>query len=395
MNAPRTRWDVIFLTTATGMVAAAYIGKVPPVLPAIRSELALDLVAGGWLVSLVAIAVGVVGSLAGLAADRLGHRRQVLIGLALLAIGAAIGAVAPGVVTLFASRTLEGIGFLAVVVAAPGLINQATSDQHRRMALGFWSIYMPTGVALSVLGSALLLEPIGWRGLWWVSAVFPLVFLLALAHCTKDLPQPPRTQTQWKDIAATARRAGPWLIAATFGAYTLQWSAMMVWLPSFLIEQKGYSAFASAALTSLALISGLPGNLTGSWLLHHRVSRAWLIGGTLIATGLTAYGAFSSVLPDGLRYVLVLVFAAVGGILPAAVLGSAPFHAASPRQVGLVNGMLVQGSGTGQLLGPPLLAYVVTLGGWDSAGFLMIGATVGGAALAALVNRAERHIPKT
>lgn len=169
----------------------------------------------------------------------------------------------------------------------------------------------------------------------------------------------------------------------------------MVWLPSFLIEQRGYSALTSAALTSLALISGLPGNLTGSWLLHHHVSRAWLIGGTLIAIGLAAFGVFSSALPDGLRYILVLAFAAIGGILPAAVLGSAPFHAASPRQVGLVNGMLVQGSGIGQLLGPPVLAYVVTQGGWDSAGFLMIGTTIGGAALAALISRAERHIPKS
>ncbi len=49
-TSPRTRWGVVVLGLAAGVIAAAYIGKVPPALPLMRPELGLGLVAAGWVV---------------------------------------------------------------------------------------------------------------------------------------------------------------------------------------------------------------------------------------------------------------------------------------------------------------------------------------------------------
>ncbi len=52
---------------------------------------------------------------------------------------------------LIISRFFEGVGFLAVVVAAPSIIGRATGGRARRVALGLWPAYMPAGVSLTML----------------------------------------------------------------------------------------------------------------------------------------------------------------------------------------------------------------------------------------------------
>src|SRR5690348_6161908 len=75
-NAPtrapiRTRWDIILVAFGAGMVAAGHIGKLPAALPEIRAELALNLVAAGWIVSIFNAVTILLGMLVGVFADRL------------------------------------------------------------------------------------------------------------------------------------------------------------------------------------------------------------------------------------------------------------------------------------------------------------------------------------
>ena len=84
---PRTSWLGVSAALLAGVVAAAYVGKLPPALPALKTEFGLSLVEAGWVVSTfntvaLATAVGF-----GLMADRIGAFRFALAGLALLAVG--------------------------------------------------------------------------------------------------------------------------------------------------------------------------------------------------------------------------------------------------------------------------------------------------------------------
>ncbi|HCY14020.1 MAG TPA: MFS transporter, partial [Gammaproteobacteria bacterium] len=46
-----TRWPVVALAIASGMIAAAAMGKVPPAVGLLRQEYSLSLVYAGWIVS--------------------------------------------------------------------------------------------------------------------------------------------------------------------------------------------------------------------------------------------------------------------------------------------------------------------------------------------------------
>ena len=102
-----------------GICAALHVAKLPPALPVLQQALGLDLVQAGFLLSAVQVAGMCLGLLAGLGADSLGLRRSMIVGLWLVSLASAGGAVASSVTAMLVLRTLEGLGFLLTVTPAP------------------------------------------------------------------------------------------------------------------------------------------------------------------------------------------------------------------------------------------------------------------------------------
>ncbi|HJO69141.1 MAG TPA: MFS transporter [Rhodospirillales bacterium] len=393
--AEKSCWGAVVVAVVAGMIAASHLGKLPPSLPMLRAELGLDLVFGGWVVSVFGATGAALGLAAGSLADRIGHRRLTMIGLGLLAAGSAGGGLADAGVTLLASRFVEGFGFLSIAVAAPSLIATAVKRRDRRLALGIWSAYMPASITLVLLGAPALLSTAGWRGIWWalagVSVLWIGVVALAAPAPRSADSRPPASLVH--NVRLTIGQPGPWLLAVCFPLYTLQWMALMVWLPTFLVEERAMGLAAAAALSALVVAVNVPGNIVAGWLMR-RGARHWiLIAIGAAAMGASALGIFSPALSDGLRYGLCLAFSGLGGFLPAAVLSGAPVFSPSPDQLGMTNGLLMQGSNLGQFVGPPALAAVVTASGsWNSVAWLMCGAATAAVVLAGFVRVIENRL---
>src|SRR3954449_965518 len=162
----QTRWPVVFITVAGGIVAALHVGKISPALPAIRSDLGLDLVQGGFAVSMFYVLGMALGLVVGVTADRLGRRALIAAGFLFMGLGGVMGSMADGLPMLLASRFVEGIGFIGTVVAAPALVSAAASVRDWPLALSLWSIFTPAGMALALVVAPPVLSGIGWRGLW-------------------------------------------------------------------------------------------------------------------------------------------------------------------------------------------------------------------------------------
>lgn len=367
-SADVTRWLTVWATVGAGVVAAGHVGKVPPALPDIRAGLDLSLVQGGWIVSAFNTIGLVAAMMLGMVCDALGHRRAALAGLMLLIVGGILGGVAQGFATLLAARIVEGVGFIVFAVSAPALVITASTLHHRHLALSFWSVYAPTGASLMMLASPLFLGTFGWRGLWLGLAVVTALCAVGLARAAPPAPAPAHAATMdASTLAAALKSRGAWWLAIAFGAYTAQWGALMVWLPSFLVETRHAGSALAAALGALVVVSNVPGNLFGGWLLHRGIRHSRLIAGSSAMMGLCALGILSPGLADGARYALCMAFSCAGGMLPAAVLSGAPAHAPTPAQVSMVNGLVVQGSNAGWFVGPPVLAALVAASGrWEA-----------------------------
>ena len=388
-----TRWSAVAAAIATGVVAAAYVGKLPPALPALTSEFGLSLVAAGWVVAMFNAIATVTAIFFGVAADRAGAYRSCVAGLALLAIGGVAGTLAAGPAWLMTSRVIEGIGFITVSVSAAALVFVAAARDDRKLALGVWSAYMPFGFALTVLAAPPLLAAVGWRGLWLGIVVATVLCGAWLAAQRGHYALPAAGARSLATTAAALRQPGPWWVAAAMGCYTAQWSSVMMWLPTFLVQERASSVLAASLATALAVAVNVPGTLTGTWLLHRRVARGRVIVSGAVIMGCCGVVSLAAPLPDALRYLACLLLSYGGGIIPPAVLSSTQAYARSGAQVASLQGLIMQGSNLGQFVGPLALAALVSAtGNWATGAWVLGLAAAAGAACGAVVTRIERRL---
>ncbi|QBM29942.1 CynX/NimT family MFS transporter [Hydrogenophaga pseudoflava] len=357
------------VVVGVGVCSALHVGKLPVAIPHLQAELALNLVQAGFLLSLVQLAGLSLGLLVGLLADRLGPRRVMLVGLCVLAAGSAGGALAPDVNRLLVFRVVEGAGFLLTVLPAPGLLRLHLRDPVRlSRALGWWGTYMPMGTALALLLGLPLMAWSGWRTTWWLLA---LCSLAAAAWLALRVPAtvagdagPATSSSLWPRLKRTLRAPGPWLVALGFLLYSGQWLAVVGFLPTIYV-QAGLGAANVAVLSALAAAVNMVGNVAaGRWLA--RGARP----GVLVALGYGAMAAgavvaFGAVGYPVLQYLAVLLFSAVGGLIPGTLFGVAVVLAPGRDTVSTTVGWMQQFSALGQFIGPPAVAWWVTrVGGW-------------------------------
>ncbi len=379
-----TPWPRVLLLVGAGIVASFQVGKAPPMLPAIRMELEMNLFLAGWILSAFSITGFFLGSVIGAVADTVGHRRFVLWGLLCQAFASFAGSFSwnPGLLLL--TRLMEGFGFFMIGVAAPAMIFKITPLRHQRLALSAWSCYVPVGVAAIMLFSPLITTRFGWRGLWQVNCLILLAYALWVARATRDVVGVFGGKTfQWKqilkDVASTACARGPLLLSAIFATYALQWLTVMGFLPTLLIEDHGLSPARASVLTAIMVAMNMPGNLAGGWLLQRGARRWQLVALASLIMGLCSLAIYSPIWPFMIRYGACLLFSGIGGLIPSAVLSGAPVHAPSPNLVASTNGLMIQGAQLGQLVGPPVLGLLVlNTGGWQVAPwFLGFSAALG------------------
>lgn len=392
-----------FVVILSGIVAALHIGKMPPAIPVLREALGITLVEAGFLLSMVQLAGMTAGVLVGVATDSVGRRRSIVTGQLILAVASLGGMWAQRPADLLLLRAFEGLGFLLVVLPAPSLIRQLVPLGQLAHHLGLWGTYMPTGAALALFCTPTMMSVIGWQG-WWAllggfSVAMALWVLLHVAPEQDDASAAPKAgpalagDAWWQRLRLTLGSAGPWRIAIAFLLYSGQWLAVIGFLPS-IYAQGGLSGQTAGTMTALACLVNITGNIAAGRLLHHGYSaRHLLYAGfaTMAVATFLAYGQLTSTAPT-LRYLAVLMFSAVGGLIPGTLFSLAVHVAPSERTVSTTVGWMQQCSATGQFFGPPLVAWLASqVGGWQWTWVLTVAASLAGLLLARGVNF-SRHV---
>lgn len=390
----KTSWPAVFAVYAAGVAGGAAVGKMAPALPLASPELGLSLVASGWLVSIFNSIALVAAVFFGVAADRVGAIRSCLAGLVCMAVGSVLGAIAPNVAMLFASRVIEGIGFVAIVVAAPALVTAATAPSERGVAFGLWSGYMPMGSALIIAASPLAIASWGWRGLWWLLAIATIAIALAIVSVRGRLVSASAgTPRSIASIRESFKHPMPWLLGICFAMYALQFHAIMIWLPTYLKQTRQLEGMVPALLTALFCLVNCGGNVFGGWLVQRAVPRGIVIGSTFVITSLLFLGMFTPGIPDAWRYGFVLAYAFSCGPVPAAAVSGGARYARSSAEVGAFQGLIMQITNVGIFFGPPIVAAVVSAsGGWDATRWVLLGAAAIALVAAAVMHRVEHRL---
>lgn len=400
MSVSRTNWTVVAFAFIAGAAATFYVGKVPPALPLLRSDLDMGLVTAGWVVSIFYLIIAFAAPIAGAFADRIGHRRVVLAGLALCVVAGAAGAMARSPAELLLSRIMEGFGFLAVTVCGPALMTRVARREDFSLVFGLWTAFFPVGCSMMILLAPFLIAPYGWRGLWWINAALLLVVALAFHAVTRrfaDRPQERETRSIMgalaRDLGTTARARGTWLIGACFGLYTFQYFTIVGWLPTILIERHGVDLTASSIASAAIVAVNAPGTLVGTYFARARLPSWIMVVGPATVLGVLGLVLFIGRPSYAVTILCSALFLFFGGMIAATLFSAVPAHAPSPRLIGTANGLVNQCMAVGSFVGPPTVAAVVAgFGGWQFAPIALGVAAVLCVSAGILLRRHERRM---
>lgn len=359
----------------TGISNALHVGKVPQAIPVLRDSLGLSMLQSGFLLSSLQLVGMLAGILVGALAGSIGLRRAMLIGLSILALSSIFGGLAGNISILLLCRVGESFGFLLVALAAPALIYRLVPLQQLNLGLGFWSATMPAGTALGLLFGATTVNVIGWEGMWcsvglvsavmaiWIAMVIPPDSAWVDQHSLGNVG---RIKLSINQLKKTLKSGAPWLIALTFAMYSGQWLAIIGFLPSIYIQQ-GLLPMMAGSLTALVAAANILGNIAASRFLHRGVSAPSLLQMAFAIAAISTFMAFSEINETRpvIRYIFVLVFSAVGGMIPGVLFSLSVKMAPDKESIPSTVGWAQQFSSAGQFIGPLLIAIMTNdAGDW-------------------------------
>lgn len=375
----------------TGVLATAQLGKMPALMPAISRELAIGLVLGSVLISLVEFG----GALFATAAEGVvrvqTHRRALKAGLLLFVAGSLLAAVSTNATVLFAARILDGLGYLGIVISAPVLMAHSVSVERRPLALAVWSTFFPVGFTLGAVVAGPLADLLTWRvglGLWAGVA-------LVLVVMPPPLPVIEAVARERSD-GHRSDRLRPWIFAGGFGLYTAFMVGMLALAPEFFVTEFGMTLSAAGLATGLAAFVNAAGLIVPLLLARYGLaSTGWQTGvllGALTVPAVLLVFVFSGALAATPAVCLFVALNALSGVFPSMAFSLLP-KIATASDLSRVNALIAHTGASGSLAGPPLFALFVVHGGWAAAAWCGIGLVCASAAamLSALRTVEQRH----
>jgi AAHS family 4-hydroxybenzoate transporter-like MFS transporter len=300
---------VVLLCAASSLILDGFdIQAVGFVAPALVGALHVERAALGpaLAASLVGMAIGAAGI--GALGDRWGRRRTLLLSTALFGAASLLAATATSVAMLAVWRFITGIGLGGALTAATALIAEFSPRKLRSQAIGAVQIGVPIGGMLGAMLAAELIPAYGWRSVFVVGGVLPLVAAAVMYFVLPESPRflatrpdareslarllariDPGGRYSASDVFVLGEEPGPTRsgVSALFSPQ-LRWDTAVVSL-AFLMNMYAVYAFFSWAplvLTSLGFelvtavrgalvfnLAGIGGVIAISWLLARLGSR--------------------------------------------------------------------------------------------------------------------------
>src|SRR5215475_11929172 len=139
-------------------------------LPSIQRELHASVSGLQWIIDAYTLVLASLLMLSGSTADRIGRRRTFQTGLAVFTLGSLLCSLAPGLGFLVAFRMIQAVGGSMLNPVAMSIItNTFIEPRERARAIGIWGGVVGLSMALGPLAGGLLVESVGWRGIFWVN----------------------------------------------------------------------------------------------------------------------------------------------------------------------------------------------------------------------------------
>ena len=371
------RWFVlglVVLTTTGGMM----IFSAPfPLLNLWVRDLGISRTQAGALTGLWYLVSAGASLPSGWLADRSRLRGLFLSLWALIVVGTALMAGAPGFWMLCLGRVIFSAGMTGHLVAGPKLL-AVWFDGRREFGfiMGLYSMSMTAGVYASLFVLGRIGQQSGWQPAMFVLVVLATVGLLLMLFVPSESPgSNPRGA-----VAASlppSHRMAAWMLGVIFAGYNVSTEAYLTFTPDYLVRS-GYGLAAASAIVGIYAWVALSLKPFLSPFLRKNNAVSYVVVASLVFI-LSVLLLLTRMVPPALSASLLGISMAIG--MPA-------FYALPPlmfgnEQSGYVYGLCSFLYGLGFVV-QPLVGLTVDKTGHYTTGYGVIGAVAGVALLGAL-----------
>ncbi len=220
---------------------------------------------GGEDPALLGLAMGIYGLTQGLlqlpfgmASDRFGRKRVIVLGLIIFALGSFWAAGATDLTGLLVGRSLQGAG--AVSAAVTALLADLTRDEVRTKAMALVGASIGLMFALSLVVAPVLAGAIGLSGLFWLTGVLALLGVGVVVWAVPAAP--PMAFKARGSLKMVLSHAG--LLRLNFGVFVLHAVQLAMWVavPAMLVQaglskEDHWQVYLPAVLASFVLMGGV------------------------------------------------------------------------------------------------------------------------------------------
>jgi EmrB/QacA subfamily drug resistance transporter len=181
------RWRAFTLLAVSFFMTIIDLTIVNVSLPTIGRDLHFSETNLQWVATAYALTFGGMLLLGGRAADLLGRRRILMVGLALFTAASLACALSTGDVFLIGSRAVQGVGAAIMLPAALSIVmNMFQEGAERNKALGIWGGLGAGGATVGLIAGGLLTRYAGWQYIFYLNVP---IGVLALALAPRLVPE--------------------------------------------------------------------------------------------------------------------------------------------------------------------------------------------------------------
>ena len=181
------RWRAFALLAVAYFMTVVDFTIVNVSLPTIGRDLHLSATGLQWVVTAYALTFGGFLLLGGRAADLLGRRRILMLGLALFTAASLACALATTDALLIASRAVQGLGGAIMLPAALSIVmNMFQEGAERNKALGIWGGLGATAGTTGLIAGGILTKYAGWQSIFYLNVPIGVVALALAPRIVPD-----------------------------------------------------------------------------------------------------------------------------------------------------------------------------------------------------------------
>jgi sugar phosphate permease len=376
----------------------------------IAKEFGFDKITIGAIFSAFTLAYALFQVPGGWLGDRFGPRRMLTLIVSYWSVMTAATAAASGAVSFYVLRFLFGVGEAGAFPVATRAMQLWYPRSERGFVQGITHSASRLGAAIAPPIVVAIITAFGWREVFYICGAVGIVWALWWYFSYRDLPEEhglvnraelerirgvdaagnvnapaieKMAEVPWGTLV---RSPNMWAIMCAYFTYVYCLWIFLSWLPSYLVDYRGFTLIKVGFLASLPLLAGVVGDTVGGlatdWLLK-KTGSAKVARRSVAIVGLL--GCCASIVPAALvdnPYTAVYLLTASGFFLECTIGPSwaVPMDTGG-KYSGTVSGMMNMAGNFGGFLSPLVFGFLVQYGSWQApfivaAALLVIGAAI-------------------